>query len=563
VKLVQKPAGRVIVGGLLILAGVGAGALAVSPPAAAATAVTLYVAPGATGTSCTAPDPSDACGSISTAVNVATGGSYSGDDVTIDVAAGTYDENDTISASDLDSLTIMGAGSSMTTVAGNEAGTVFTIDGGTVTINDLTITGGSAGEGGGIYNRYGSNTFTDDTLSNDTTSGNGGAIYNLDGSDTFIDDTLSSDGADVGGALFNLEGSDTFIGDTLWNDGAEGAGGAIYNYAGTDVFTEDTLANDSAAVGGGTFNEMGTEAFSASLLSDAVCTNSGGSINDGGYNVESDDSCGFGPTDVVNSSDINLATALAANGSTGPETLAIGTNSSAFEEVSPSACTITTDERDYPRPGVPGENCDAGAYELYQPAQGPPTSDSVANGTAYSNQLTLLNPSTAAGSVTWTTTISSPDVSVSPSGAVTAPATDAPGTYKVSGTMADAAGDRGNWSFSLTVEQPSCTTLTITTTSLPQGTVGQPYSFGLSACGGNPPYRWGKWKPRGGGKIPPGLTFTHAGVISGTPTKPGSYPMTFHVADTKNGYGIPRNRATATLTATIVIDGGCGRKAHC
>jgi hypothetical protein len=83
--------------------------------------------------------------------------------------------------------------------------------------------------------------------------------------------------------------------------------------------------------------------------------------------VESDDSCGFGSTDLVNNADINLATSLAANGSSGPETLAIGTSSSAFEEVPPANCTVTTDERGDPRPGVPGEDCDAGAFE-YQPA---------------------------------------------------------------------------------------------------------------------------------------------------------------------------------------------------
>ena len=459
-KLVRKPAGRAILGGLLILGGGGAGVLAASPSASAAPSVTLYVAPGATGTACTAPDPSDACGSIAAGVAAATGGTYSGDDVTIDVAAGTYDENDTISASDLDSLTIIGAGSSTTTVAGNEAGTVFTIDGGTVTINDLTITGGSAGEGGGIYNRYGSNTFTDDTLSNDTTSGNGGAIYNFDGSDTFIDDTLSSDGADVGGALFNLEGSDTFIGDTLWNDVAEGAGGGIYNYAGTDVFTDDTLANDSAPVGGGTFIDTGTETFSASLLSDAGCANSGGSINDGGYNVESDDSCGFGPTDVVNSSDINLATALAANGSSGPETLAIDPTSSAFEEVPPSACAITTDERGLPRPGVPTQYCDAGAYELQNPS-GPPQ---------------------------------------------------------------------------------------IATTSLPNGTVGQPYSFQLQLYGGTPPYTVNKYGPKGMGVLPRGITLSRSGLISGTPRQAGTFSLVIKCLDMTHKH---KTQAVQELTLTI------------
>ena len=46
------------------------------------------------------------------------GGSYNGDDVTVNVAAGTYTENDSIDASSLNSLAIAGAGASSTTVNG-------------------------------------------------------------------------------------------------------------------------------------------------------------------------------------------------------------------------------------------------------------------------------------------------------------------------------------------------------------------------------------------------------------------------------------------------------------
>ncbi|MGO9560917.1 MAG: InlB B-repeat-containing protein, partial [Acidimicrobiales bacterium] len=42
-------------------------------------------------------------------------------------------------------------------------------------------------------------------------------------------------------------------------------------------------------------------------------------------------------------------------------------DSSAFEEVPSADCSVTTDERGDPRPGVPGENCDAGAFEYQQP----------------------------------------------------------------------------------------------------------------------------------------------------------------------------------------------------
>ena len=76
-------------------------------------------------------------------------------------------------------------------------------------------------------------------------------------------------------------------------------------------------------------------------------------LGDDGYNVESDETCGFGGSDLVNKADINLAT-LAVSGS-GPETMAIDSTSSAYEEVPAANCVDNYDERGEPRPGIPGQ----------------------------------------------------------------------------------------------------------------------------------------------------------------------------------------------------------------
>jgi hypothetical protein len=94
-------------------------------------------------------------------------------------------------------------------------------------------------------------------------------------------------------------------------------------------------------------------------------------ITDGGYNVESDNTCGFGSASTVNSSTIGLGLpALNANEQlpNTPQTDAISQQSSAFEVVPASFChaVATTDERGLPRPGFPGQNCDAGASELQE-----------------------------------------------------------------------------------------------------------------------------------------------------------------------------------------------------
>jgi hypothetical protein len=61
--------------------------------------------------------------------------------------------------------------------------------------------------------------------------------------------------------------------------------------------------------------------------------------------------------------------------------------------------------------------------------------------------------------------------------------------------------------------------LTITTTSVPNGTVNVPYSTTLKSSGGAPPVTWVLGT---GTAPPPGLSLSGDGIISGTPTVPGS-----------------------------------------
>jgi hypothetical protein len=93
-------------------------------------------------------------------------------------------------------------------------------------------------------------------------------------------------------------------------------------------------------------------------------------------------------------------------------------------------------------------------------------------------------------------------------------------------------------SFGLTI----VSAVTITTASLPNGTVGQAYSTTLAASGGATPYTWAIVA----GSIDPGLSLnTATGAITGTPITATSYSPTFQVQDAL-GY-----EATATLGLTI------------
>jgi len=88
----------------------------------------------------------------------------------------------------------------------------------------------------------------------------------------------------------------------------------------------------------------------------------------------------------------------------------------------------------------------------------------------------------------------------------------------------------GTQSFSVRTNQP----LDITTSSLPQGQVGQPYSFTLQTTGGAPPYNWssGNNPP-----LPNGLAIDPAtGTLAGTPLQSvsGAVFFDFFVMDSAN-----------------------------
>lgn len=88
-------------------------------------------------------------------------------------------------------------------------------------------------------------------------------------------------------------------------------------------------------------------------------------------------------------------------------------------------------------------------------------------------------------------------------------------------------------------------TVTVTTNSLPGGTVGAPYApQTLQASGGTPPYEWGIVN----GSLPPGLTLSTAGVISGAPTSSGIYNFTVVAIDTLEQSG--------TKALSITVSGG-------
>lgn len=115
-------------------------------------------------------------------------------------------------------------------------------------------------------------------------------------------------------------------------------------------------------------------------------------------------------------------------------------------------------------------------------------------------------------------------------------ATTASFTTKVT----DANGQTSSRSLTIAVATP----VSITTVSLPGGTVGVAYSQTTAATGGTTPYTWSLFT----GALPAGLLLTTStGKISGTPTTPGTSTFELRATDSLG--------RTATRSFTITING--------
>jgi hypothetical protein len=86
--------------------------------------------------------------------------------------------------------------------------------------------------------------------------------------------------------------------------------------------------------------------------------------------------------------------------------------------------------------------------------------------------------------------------------------------------------------------------VTVTNPGARTGTVGTATSLQLAASGGTAPYTWTATG------LPPGLSISSAGLISGTPTTAGSYSVTVTARDSAGATG------SASFSWTISTTGG-------
>jgi uncharacterized protein YhjY with autotransporter beta-barrel domain len=200
----------------------------------------------------------------------------------------------------------------------------------------------------------------------------------------------------------------------------------------------------------------------------------------------------------------------------------------------------------------------------------PATLPNGTQGVAYSQNITASGGN---GNYTYSVTAGALPAGLSLDGS-SGNITGTPSTTGVSNftvTATDTASDSGSRAYSISVGVAS---LSLLPTSLPAGTQGVAYSQQtITAVGGTSPYTF----TVSSGSLPPGLTLSSAGTLSGTPSGNGSYGFIVQATDTNGNTGyrtytlnigsntlmispltLPNGSQGAAYNQTVTASGGTG-----
>ena len=454
---------------------------------------------------------------------------------------------------------------------------------------------GGIGSGGGLYVAAGTVTLSNDTLSsNQAVSGGGG-------------DSNGSNGAAVGGGIDNAAGPSSLqiydiivADDTAITAGPDLDGSLtslgnnlIGNSTGGSGFAASDLLNFNPQLG--PLQNNGGPTQTLALLPGSPAINSGdtadapaydqrgpgfprivnGSIDIGAFQVQATNVAApivssinttQGPASGGTSVTItgsNLGTALTATvdfGTGHPATI-VSDSGSTIVATSPEGTgtvnvTVTT---------LGGTSTTSSADQFtYLPLTLSPTS--LATDTANQSYSATITASGGSGFYTYALASGSSlpaGLTLSTSGTVSG-TTSTAGSYTFTIVASDTvyAGETGSRQYTLTVNPAS--TLTLTPTSLPNATVGDSYSpVTITASGGSGSYTFALAP---GSSLPPGLTLSNSGTVSGTASTAGSYTFTIVASDTvyagetgSRQYTLTVNPAsTLTLTPTSLPNATVG-----
>jgi len=481
--------------------------------------------------------------------------------------------------------------------------------GGTLTVTNSTLSGNSATfGGGGIYNN-GMLTVTNSTFSGNTSTSNfngGGGIYNDDysGMLTVTNSTLSGNSAPSGGGIVNFISGRVNLTNTIVAGNTASTGpdinGAVVshghnligNTSGTTGITNGTngdIVNPVPNLGPLADNGGTTPLPDGSHVTTQAITNTSPAFHAGdpttctapfptGANSQdergpafprSTTACSIGafepqsaagtitlsPTTLpAATGGIPYSQTLTATGGTAPYTFTVtgGTlptglslSTGGLLSGTPTAggtFSFTIQAKD--ANGVTGSQ----AYTLTVTAPtitlNPTTLPNGTVGVAYSQTLTA-----SGGTAIYTFTVTAgtlPTGLTLTTGGLLSGIPTASGTFTFTIQAKDANGFTGMQQYTITVSTAAPPTITLSPTTLPSGVKGVPYpATTLAAAGGTAPYTFAVTV----GMLPPGLTLTPAGALSGTPSATGSFTFTVQATDANGFTGMHQYTITVSTTA--------------
>jgi CSLREA domain-containing protein len=192
------------------------------------------------------------------------------------------------------SMTISGAGAATTAVDGGGASRILVVNpGATASVSGLTFQHGhgNAQQGGAIYD-YGVLTLTRCVVkdSSDTTGGAGGGIaIDGGGSATLVETTVSGGTAALGGGIYN-KGTLALVRSTVTGNNASSGGGMFMTNTATTTITNSTISENNALNDGGGIlgqNSGTLHVFSSTITGNQADSNLDGSGIGGGVYVSS------------------------------------------------------------------------------------------------------------------------------------------------------------------------------------------------------------------------------------------------------------------------------------
>jgi hypothetical protein len=176
-------------------------------------------------------------------------------------------------------------------------------------------------------------------------------------------------------------------------------------------------------------------------------------------------------------------------------------------------------------------------------------------GTPFSQSFTQTG---AFGSATFTTASTLPTGLTLSTAGVLSGTPSGSGTFPIVVTVTDANGCTGTGAtYNLTI---TCPVITVTNPATSTGTAGTAFSQTFTQSGG----QGGVTFTLASGTLPAGLTLSSAGLLSGTPTQTGSFPITVTVTDgngctgTGSTYTLVINCQTITVTNPATTTGTAG-----